>query len=163
MNVLRESAQSVALGRRGLTATLGLLLGALFGGITFTGFGLVGIVFRVGPNLFWGFCFVLAFVAALLGMVAPMGVFAFLATRQETRARRQVFRMAGFAALFLFYPALGLAGWLVFGYTDLQFGSALNMLVVFDAIGGLTYGGLAGLSLAERRLARTTTPDATLG
>lgn len=161
MRVLREPARSTGAPRRGATVTAGVVFGGIVGGVVLASVGYVGIIAKPGPNLLWGIFFIMGFVGALFGMVAPLAPFFFLGARQETRARRQLFRAAGVLALFVFYPALGLTGKLVIENTTLHVESALTVLVVLDAIGGITVGAILGLVFAERLLARGAATGAT--
>lgn len=140
--------------RRVVVLAAGAACGAALLGAVAAGVGYLGVVARPGPNLAWGVAFVLSFVAALFGMIAPLSVFFFLASRQPTRVRRQLYRAAGVGSLFVVYPVGAAVGGLLLDAGGLTVGSPLNVLVVLDAVGGTAIGGIVGFSLAERWLDR---------
>lgn len=142
--------------------------GAVVGGWIGWSVGYAAWHWSGGSDLTWGVLFFLSFVGVLFGLVAPLTLVRFVSDRTQPLGgepgdafmadswaanyvvdmalSRQLGNYVGYLAIVGFY--LGLAG--VGGYLLGGAGfAALDVLALFDAVGGAVLGGIAGFYLVS--------------
>ncbi|MFB6360111.1 MAG: hypothetical protein ABEH59_02190 [Halobacteriales archaeon] len=150
---------------------VGFALGATAGGWIGWSVGYAAWHWTGGSDLTWGVLFFLSFVGVLFGLVAPLTLVRYVSDRTaplggeagdafmadswaanyvvDMALSRQLGNYTGYLAIVAFYLALaGIAGY-YFGGTGFD---SLEVLALFDAVGGAVLGGIAIVSLISRKV-----------
>lgn len=156
---------------RRLILVAGFGVGAAAGGAIGWSVGYAAWHWSGGSDLTWGVLFFLSFVGVLFGLVAPLTLVRYVSDRAEPLGggpgdtfmadswatnyvvdmalSRQLGNFVGYVAIAGFYLALaGIGGFLLGGAGF----SALEVLALFDAVGGAVLGGIATVSVLAGRL-----------
>lgn len=134
----------------------GFVLGAAAGAGIFGYAGYRAFVLEAGDGLAGGLGFIFAFVAAVFALAAPFALGKFLGSMAGGRALGELVYGGTFVASFgilVVVATAGLYSLQVYGVSE-PFGA----LVVFDVVTGLSVGGIAGYSLADRVIQRSRAP-----
>lgn len=130
-----------------LRQALGFLLGAAVGVVVLGGIGVLALDHSTG--LLWGVAFFVSFVGMLFGIVGPLALVRYLGGRGGSRIAKQLSTAGGYVAIIVVTVAVAAAGFLLApaGFRE----NPQVGLVVFDAVAGAVFGGIVGLTAAEKR------------
>lgn len=126
----------------------GGVLGSLGGSLALGGLGVYAFVVPDG-SIAWSLSFVVAFIAAVLGFLAPLVVFLYVGSASRFRS---VYRLCGYLLSVVSIFVLALASTRLLPMVDID--TPLAALVLFDAFIGGVFGGILGSRMATRFDAR---------
>lgn len=143
-------------GSRGILGVLAKLLGGLVGGAVggaaFTYLGYSAFVVGDTGNPVGGLAFIAGFIVAVFALAAPFALGKFLGSRLGGAVVGDLVYGAAFVLSTAFVVGLMFVG--LYGIRVYDVPEILAVLVVFDAVTGVTAGAMGGYSVAEELLAR---------
>lgn len=161
-----------------LVLLVGFTFGASVGGWIGWRIGYAAWHWAGGSDLIWGVLFFLSFIGVLFGLVAPLTLVRYVSDKADPLGgeagdtfmanswaanyvvdmalSRQLGNYTGYVAIVAFYLALAGVGGYFFGGAGVD---PLEVLALFDAVGGAVLGGIATVSVLSRNLRPPTTGE----